>query len=792
MREQMETASLRPIEGALEALYGAAPDATFVAGLERRLFAEASTVPACQGEDSHREGREGHKGEGSNPLATFASFAVQDSRRRWALGAAAVALVLLSALAAAGPARVWAQVQRLLGYVPGVGFVDLDRARVLAAPVSVTRGGVTLTVEQAVARPDGTTIAIHAEGLPPAGEVWPQGARQEPGGELTLRLQDGSVLVQRACELRYGEGRFEFPPLPAGVYRATLVLPRLPLVPAGAAPEGWEVPLALQPATGELAAALFPQPYQPEGAADSHDGITVRVLDVAQGPAETALRLALDWQDASAYPFAAFGNAYLRDDLGHAYWPAGRPGSGSFVETEVIAIDPSAPRPTPAPASREETIAFSPVSPQAHELTLVVEQIDMRVPAKAAFSVDLGESPQVGDSWPLDLDLEVAGLPVHVVAAQLVEEVTGTREAPELRSALELVLVQGPGAGTRTLTSLTVDSGAARFESGGSRYSGTTGRLRASLRIAEGQPLPSGRIELTITSAIVTLRGPWTVRWPVPGADEAGAGPAVLHPAASARRGDITLALDEAVLSDRLTSVRLALTDAPAGVTLSGMDTFAGTTPGERATLTDDRGRDYGLPNSAGVGWRPAGERAPDLDALAFAPLKPFARRLTLRLPVLRLAWAGAAAFDVDVPAGVALAPAGDGRPWLVSEPWAVDIPLEVAGYRLRLAEARLEDNGVTTMLRLTSAPYTPAQDRQLTGLRPATISGPGGAVDVASVMSTAGPASEGAAQHQAMLLFDVSGPDGRVQPGRYHVELSGATVAVRGPWVLSWEAAGR
>lgn len=775
MREQMETASPRPVEGALQALYGAAPAAAFVAGLERQLIAEAEAL-----------NHEGHKGNLVNSFWSFVSFVVDTPRRRWALGAAAVALVLLSALAVAGPARVWAQVQRLLGYVPGVGFVDLDQARVLAAPVAVTREGVTLVVEQAIARPDGTTVTIRAEGLPPAGETPAQGEDRP-----ALRLPDGRELAHWGFQLRYGEGTIEFPPLPEGVYRATLVLPRLPLVPAGAAPEDWQVPLVLQPATGELTAALFPQPYRPQGAVDSHDGVTLRVLEVAEGPEETALRLALDWTDAAASPFAAFSNAYLRDDLGHAYWQAGRRSSGSLVETEVIAIDPAAPHPTSAPASREETVAFSPVSPQARELTLVVEQIDMRIPAEAAFSVDLGEDPQVGDSWPLDTDLEVAGLPVHVVGAQLVEEVTGAREAPELHSALELVLVQGPGAGTRTLTSLTLDGGAARFESGGSRYSGTTERLRASLRVAEGQPLPSGKIELTITSAIVTLRGPWTVSWPVPGAEEAGAGPAVLHPLASAQRGDITLALDEAVLSDRLTSVRLALADAPAGVTLSGRDSFAGSAAGERATLTDDRGRDYGFPNGLWAAWRPTDERAPDLDALAFAPLQPFARRLTLRLPALRLAWPGAAAFDVDVPAGVALAPTGDGRPWLVSEPWAVDIPLEVAGYRLRFAEAHLEENGSEMALVLTSAPYTPAQDRQLAALRPASISGPGGAVDVASALSAAGPLAEGQREHAAMLLFSVSGPDGRVQPGRYHVELGGATVAVRGPWVLSWDVTG-
>ncbi len=837
MAEHMDNATTRPVEGALQAHYCAVPDAAFVAALERRLLAEGHAMPAYGAGALSREAREGkaanataircHSRERSDEeswlhrqtrhaearilrspglqpwslrmtvretyghstavVKSFVSFAVQTPCRRWALGAAALVLAIAVALAAGGPRQVWAQVQRLLGYVPGIGFVDLDEARVLAAPVAVTREGVTLYVEQAIARSSGTSFVIRAEGLPPV-EPAP------PGDAPTLRLPDGRELAKRAYALHFGEGRIEFPPLPEGVYRATLVLPRLPMVPAGAAPEGWAVPLVLQPATGELAAALFPQPYRPEAAADSHEGVTVRVLEVAQSADETALRVLLEWHDPQRYPFATLsGNTYLRDDLGHSYGLATHPGNGSFVETEVIEIDPSAPRPTPAPASIEETVAFSPASPQAHELTLVVDEIGMRVPAGVAFAIDLGDDPQLGDCWPLAIDLEVAGAPLRVAAARLVED-AGAQ--PGRRIALELDILPRDGGGSTTVTSLDLDGTAARLSGGGSSYSGNSGRIRSSLYLAEGAPLPRGKVELRASSAFATLRGPWTVTWPVPGAGaEGAAGVAVLHPQASDRVGGLTLGVDEAVLSDRLTCVRLALQGAPEGVTLSGLDSFAAIAPGERARLTDDRGGDYGLPNGTFVRWQPAGDRAPDLASLTFAPLQPLAQRLTLRLPALRLAWPDAVAFDVEVPAGVALDLQDDEQRarTRVSAPWAVDIPLEVADYTLRFAEARLEETSGTVMLRLTSAPYTPqSNERQLSGLRLAAVTGPGGrAVDVAGAMSTAGPL----AQHEqtAVLLIDVVDPgSGAVQPGRYHVELGGATVAVRGPWVLTWGVAGR
>ncbi len=90
---------------------------------------------------------------------------------RWTVGAGGLLLALAVAFLAVGPQRVWADLQRLLGYVPGVGFVNLEETRVLTAPVTVTRDGVTLRVEEVLAAPDGTTVVISSEGLPPEDEV---------------------------------------------------------------------------------------------------------------------------------------------------------------------------------------------------------------------------------------------------------------------------------------------------------------------------------------------------------------------------------------------------------------------------------------------------------------------------------------------------------------------------------------------------------------------------------------------------------------------------------------------
>jgi len=109
-----------------------------------------------------------------------------------------------------------------------------------------------------------------------------------------------------------------------------------------------------------------------------------------------------------------------------------------------------------------------------------------------------------------------------------------------------------------------------------------------------------------------------------------------------------------------------------------------------------------------------------------------------------------------------------------------VDIPLEVAGYRVHPTQARLEELNGTTLLMLTSDSYKiQPGDYWLTGLRPTSLVAPDGQVlDLQHAFRFT----------RTGLVFDVVDPEtGAVQTGRYHVELDGVTVAVQGPWMLAW-----
>jgi hypothetical protein len=141
------------------------------------------------------------------------------------------------------------------------------------------------------------------------------------------------------------------------------------------------------------------------------------------------------------------------------------------------------------------------------------------------------------------------------------------------------------------------------------------------------------------------------------------------------------------------------------------------------------------------------------------------------------------------VPAAVALAVYAD-RPNM-SEPWRVDIPLNVAGYALRFTHAQLVEANDTVRLSL-AAELDGAAGQALTALRLAAVSDPAGRpVDLRSAFGGAWPDPEGRKVYLS-LSFSVADPSSlAIQPGTYHVKLSGINERVRGPWVLSWELPG-
>jgi hypothetical protein len=149
-----------------------------------------------------------------------------------------VLLALLIAFFVVGPEKVYAEVRNLLGYIPGVGLVDTSNPiRVLSEPVEQTRNGVTITVTSAVLTADRTHIEYRIFGVPRSAY---------PDNENVMGcMQQEFIVLPDGTRL---ERTSDYPPIPADVNEAYLVIPCIGNTLPGTVPEGWILPLKFKPA----------------------------------------------------------------------------------------------------------------------------------------------------------------------------------------------------------------------------------------------------------------------------------------------------------------------------------------------------------------------------------------------------------------------------------------------------------------------------------------------------------------------------------------------------------------
>jgi hypothetical protein len=338
------------------------------------------------------------------------------ARRRTAL-ALGLALLLGVIVLAVGPQQVMAAVLRLFGYAPGVGFVEPGVTRFLAAPVEARQGDVSVKIDRLVASGDRTLLSLTASGLP-SEKFEPVDNSPEP----YLLLPDGRMWYLTSMMLGQGDtlqAEIDFPALPTDVLQVTLVLPRLPTLPAGFAPENWSIPLALQKTAetpGENGLIL---PYTLAGATAASHGVTARVIQAAQSAQETGLEVQLSW-DNPAWQYLSGLHMRLADDLGRQYerliHGLGET-TGSVIES--------------APNSQTMLLRFAPFLAGASKATLTFDQLVFTTSSRAAFTFDPGRDPQPGQTWDLagqpGMQLDLGSVPVEVLKASL--QGTGNAQA---------------------------------------------------------------------------------------------------------------------------------------------------------------------------------------------------------------------------------------------------------------------------------------------------------------------------------------------------------------------------
>ena len=484
------------------------PEPNFADGLRLRLLAQAAGQPVRKARPTLRPA--------------------------WAI-ALIVLLLLGGTLLAIGPERAWAAVQRLLGYIPGIGFVD-DSTRLLAleAPVVQTRDGITLTVSQAIADSSRTVVIYEVEGLSiDAANSQGEGAANL-GSLGQLVLPNGTSFEQNGGDgAGWGSGyrmRLIFPALAPGVDAVTFRLPRLNGMPPGAAPENWELPLRFKPAPPSLTIAPVLEMTQPPAT----EGPTP-----SAGAAPYGISLSVDKVVTLEEGYLLVGSTAWDNSAGFAQglmptgWITITDASGQLLpaqEENPDAIGAAPPNPGPvegtpqtSPVQRFETDTPPASAAQRFQwayrlqgktfngpLTLTLDTVDAWFPAEGSFTFDVGTNPQVGQTWTLGKKLDLAGHRVTVVSAQMITDRSGTGYEFTFRSDPDVSSV-----------ALTVPSAPPAGGGGG----GAMGEFKASM-IWSGMP-PVGELTFKTEGVDLILHGPWRVQWqpPVAASSQATATP---------------------------------------------------------------------------------------------------------------------------------------------------------------------------------------------------------------------------------------------------------------------------
>jgi hypothetical protein len=404
--------------------------------------------------------------------------------------------------------------RRLFGYMPGTGVVENNGAiRVLAEPVSLTREGVTLTVEQVVMDGQQTLVVYRVEGIPQ--EAYP---KSESGiscaGVPALRLPDGTQL-----EFVNGEGSglvdgyrdgFIFPPVPAGVESGTFVLPCLSGVKPGAAPENWELP-------------LYFVPLPPD--------VTVIPLVEVNPPAVKTAQPAPDVSVAVSDTF--FGIQFHLESMeriGDGYrlvtsirWEEGiYPDEGVGTGAQINLVDADGKKINLVPAYEDlsddptrTVMVFSMDNIEfKNPLTLSLPWVmaNLNPEDQTSFEFVPGRDFTAGQSRLVNQEIEVLGQPVKILSARYVrhEDVQGEnwlRSIPEDMFGIEFTIEAGEEFFNLPLL---VKSG---YGSGGASTFG--GSERDETGLIHSYAMMSGTIEgsLTISVPYVSINHTWTITW---------------------------------------------------------------------------------------------------------------------------------------------------------------------------------------------------------------------------------------------------------------------------------------
>lgn len=409
-----------------------------------------------------------------------------------------VLFLLAGALVAVGPLRVAAAFRQLFGYIPGVGIVDQSAPiRILAEPVSLTREGVSITVTSATLTGDRTHVDYRIFGVP--GSAYPD--REDVLGCTQpeyLRLSDGTQLARMDND---------FPPVPAGINEAVLVVPCIFNTLPGKVPENWELPLRFVPAPPDLTVmpvielSPSPQASLTPGATslpESVSGTSVAAVD-----SSVTIKKVIETSDG----YILIGRFQPQSQPGEWTQATGAPEIRDASGKKVAYTYPQDINPDMVDPSQGGTgwaMQFK-AAGLTYPLTIIFSGVNIRQAdpnATAEFTFDAGPNPQPGQEWTPNQEIRLAGHTLKLVS--ITADSRGGysfsfQVDPKVYSASVQIEGYTPNGG-----------------GGGGSGGLTDGKFNVSLSYAQ---IPTGTLKITLSNLTligdpITWQGQWSPTTP--------------------------------------------------------------------------------------------------------------------------------------------------------------------------------------------------------------------------------------------------------------------------------------
>ncbi len=344
---------------------------------------------------------------------------------------AGLIVVCLIVVLIASP-RVVTALKQLLGYIPGIGYVEQGNfLRVLSAPVTVQKDGLTLTIEKGAADSQQTVLLQHLEGY----------TTQMDGTSgcnlpASLVLPDGTVLNLISFETGYeGDkggpltgsyyGRYIFEAMPAQALQATL---EIPCVMFDSNYPDWQIDLQFEQADESQIApvieiptiayteSITPQTDLPTAPASSTEstieGFSIVLESETSLPDGYILAGSYQWTDPRFDGFSVSpSEIQITDSNGREV---------TVQQTEPITRNTD-------PAIKNLPFAFQIIGKDyAFPLTISVKSIVATLTDTATFQFDAGANPQVGQVWEVNAQIPINQYLITIQTIKLISGRTPT------------------------------------------------------------------------------------------------------------------------------------------------------------------------------------------------------------------------------------------------------------------------------------------------------------------------------------------------------------------------------